>query len=113
MIYIENESSLFPVCSSYDGDVYEGMRHGFGVFRCKNNKMSYHGDWALGKKHGKVIFCFVLFKLDFESGEKKYVLPLPRLATLSIVKTVSFSKLYTCKIVKKPPCATYITTHGL
>lgn len=41
-------------CSAYDGEVLNGKRHGIGTFKCKNNKLSYSGEWSLGKRHGKV-----------------------------------------------------------
>ena len=40
--------------SVYEGEVLEGLRHGFGTFHCGHNKLSYTGEWRKGRKHGKV-----------------------------------------------------------
>ena len=40
--------------SVYDGEVFNGLRHGFGTFRCADGRLSYTGEWTLGKRHGKV-----------------------------------------------------------
>lgn len=42
------------VCSSYDGDVLNGLRHGIGTFVDKDGKLIYTGEWEQGKRHGKV-----------------------------------------------------------
>lgn len=41
-------------CSVYDGEVLNGKRYGIGIFKCKNNKLFYLGEWLLGKCYGKV-----------------------------------------------------------
>ena len=41
-------------CSTYVGDVVDGLRHGVGTFVDTNGKLSYTGEWHLGKRHGKV-----------------------------------------------------------
>ena len=38
----------------YDGEVEEGLRHGFGTFVSSNKLRSYTGEWYCGKRHGKV-----------------------------------------------------------
>ena len=38
----------------YDGDVQDGLRHGFGTFVSANKDKSYTGEWFEGKRHGKV-----------------------------------------------------------
>ena len=46
------------IFSWYDGDVYEGWRHGIGMFISPKTEMSYEGEWKMGKKHGKVCYIF-------------------------------------------------------
>lgn len=40
--------------SSYEGEVYNGIRHGTGTYTCAKNGVSYTGQWDRGKRHGKV-----------------------------------------------------------
>ena len=47
-------SLCFMYCSTYEGDVVQGKRHGHGTFRWKDNTMSYTGDWVQGLRTGKV-----------------------------------------------------------
>lgn len=42
----------WPDRTSYEGEVKEGYRHGYGVFR--RNQTTYAGQWVRGKRHGKV-----------------------------------------------------------
>lgn len=44
----------WPDGSTYEGEVIDGMRNGFGVFRCSTRPVSYIGHWCQGKRHGKV-----------------------------------------------------------
>lgn len=44
----------WPDGSTYEGEVVGGMRHGFGMFKCSTQPVSYIGHWCHGKRHGKV-----------------------------------------------------------
>ena len=45
-------------CSTYEGDVVNGLRHGVGELHAVSLGLSYNGDWVSGKQHGKVSpFC--------------------------------------------------------
>lgn len=39
--------------ATYEGDVFQGRRHGKGVFKSGRTSMMYSGDWADGKRNGK------------------------------------------------------------
>lgn len=39
--------------ATYDGEVYQGRRHGEGVFKSGRTSMMYSGGWADGKRNGK------------------------------------------------------------
>jgi len=41
-------------CSTYEGDVVSGMRHGVGMLHSVSLGVTYSGDWVMGKQHGKV-----------------------------------------------------------
>uniref|UniRef100_A0AC11ERR4 Uncharacterized protein n=1 Tax=Ovis aries TaxID=9940 RepID=A0AC11ERR4_SHEEP len=43
----------WPDGSTYEGEVVSGMRHGFGMFKCSTQPVSYIGHWCHGKRHGK------------------------------------------------------------
>ncbi|XP_004691715.1 PREDICTED: radial spoke head 10 homolog B [Condylura cristata] len=43
----------WPDGSTYEGEVKNGMRNGFGMFKCSMQPMSYVGHWCHGKRHGK------------------------------------------------------------
>ena len=57
--------------SSYEGEVQNGLRHGYGTFRCPGNKMSYTGEWVMGKRQGKVGSGFLQLKQI--NRKQKYV----------------------------------------
>ncbi|KAH0506495.1 Radial spoke head 10-like protein B [Microtus ochrogaster] len=44
----------WPDGSTYEGEVINGMRNGFGMFKCGTQPVSYIGHWCHGKRHGKV-----------------------------------------------------------
>ena len=46
---------MWPDGSTYEGDVINGLRHGFGTFMCANGRTSYTGHWQNGKRNGKVL----------------------------------------------------------
>ncbi|OBS60615.1 hypothetical protein A6R68_08243, partial [Neotoma lepida] len=43
----------WPDGSTYEGEVTNGMRNGFGMFKCATQPVSYIGHWCHGKRHGK------------------------------------------------------------
>ncbi len=44
----------WPDGSTYEGYVFNGLRHGFGTFTAATGQCSYSGQWQNGKKNGKV-----------------------------------------------------------
>lgn len=44
----------WPDGSTYEGEVTNGLRNGFGMFKCSTQPVSYVGHWCHGKRHGKV-----------------------------------------------------------
>lgn len=44
----------WPDGSTYKGEVVNGKRNGFGVFKCVTQPVSYIGQWCQGKRHGMV-----------------------------------------------------------
>ncbi|XP_021042888.1 radial spoke head 10 homolog B [Mus pahari] len=43
----------WPDGSTYEGGVFNGLRNGFGMFKCGTQPVSYIGHWCQGKRHGK------------------------------------------------------------
>lgn len=43
----------WPDGSMYEGEVVNGMRNGFGMFKCSTQRVSYIGHWCNGRRHGK------------------------------------------------------------
>uniref|UniRef100_A0A8C6S1Q6 Radial spoke head 10 homolog B (Chlamydomonas) n=1 Tax=Nannospalax galili TaxID=1026970 RepID=A0A8C6S1Q6_NANGA len=43
----------WPDGSTYEGEVRNGLRNGFGMFKCSTQSVSYIGHWCHGKRHGK------------------------------------------------------------
>ena len=46
-------TTQYALRNTYDGELYQGMRHGFGVFRYANGAR-YEGEWKHNVKSGKV-----------------------------------------------------------
>ncbi|KAF6082824.1 hypothetical protein HJG60_016695 [Phyllostomus discolor] len=42
----------WPDGSTYKGEVVNGKRNGFGVFKCVTQPVSYIGQWCQGRRHG-------------------------------------------------------------
>lgn len=40
--------------STYEGEVYNGIRHGTGKYKSAKTCTTYRGQWHKGKRHGKV-----------------------------------------------------------
>ncbi|OWK11449.1 RSPH10B [Cervus elaphus hippelaphus] len=49
----------WPDGSTYEGEVVNGKRHGFGMFKCSTQPVSYIGHWCHGKRHGKVEYAIL------------------------------------------------------
>lgn len=47
-------SYTWPNGCTYDGEVYNCLRHGMGTYKSLKNSVEYTGEWSLGKRHGKV-----------------------------------------------------------
>ncbi|XP_040607246.1 radial spoke head 10 homolog B isoform X3 [Mesocricetus auratus] len=43
----------WPDGSTYEGEIINGMRNGFGMFKCGTQPVSYIGHWCHGRRHGK------------------------------------------------------------
>lgn len=43
---------ILPDLSYYQGDFFEGLFHGNGIFYISSTFMLYSGGWKAGKKHG-------------------------------------------------------------
>jgi len=46
-------TTQYSLRNTYDGELYQGMRHGFGVFHYANGAR-YEGEWKFNVKSGKV-----------------------------------------------------------
>lgn len=54
----------YCLLSSYTGQVMDGLRNGWGCYKCAGSNVVYTGEWKDGKRHGKVTMnkicvCFV------------------------------------------------------
>lgn len=49
----------WPDGNTYDGEVYNCLRHGIGTYKSSKNSVVYTGQWGLGKRHGTVRFTHV------------------------------------------------------
>ena len=43
---------------TYDGHVYDGLRHGYGTFILHDSNTKYIGEWEEGRRHGKGIIYY-------------------------------------------------------
>ena len=43
-----------PPNSAYVGEVLNGVRHGYGTYRCLASGVTYTGQWVAGRRQGKV-----------------------------------------------------------
>lgn len=50
--------------SYYEGEFYEGLFHGNGVFCISSSPMVYSGGWKAGKKHGACVLR-LKFLIDY------------------------------------------------
>jgi len=55
-------TTQYSLRNTYDGQLFQGMRHGFGVFHYANGAC-YEGEWKYNVKSGKV--CTFIFCLHF------------------------------------------------
>jgi len=68
-------TTQYSVRNTYDGQLFQGMRHGFGIFHYANGAR-YEGEWKYNVKSGKVCsficrFIFIgllLYKCTVMSG---------------------------------------------
>ena len=44
----------FHFFSCYTGQLIDGLRNGWGCFKCANSNVVYTGEWKNTKRHGKV-----------------------------------------------------------
>ena len=51
--YQPSHASIPTGNSTYEGEVYDGYRHGYGVYRRHGSLITYAGDWRRGRRHGK------------------------------------------------------------
>ncbi|XP_068610987.1 radial spoke head 10 homolog B [Brachionichthys hirsutus] len=59
----------WPGGSSYNGTVYNGIRHGTGTYKSENGTMSYTGQWHQGKRHGKGVFYYNRNETSWYDGD--------------------------------------------
>jgi hypothetical protein len=50
-----------PHCATYEGEVFNGKRHGMGTFKSGNNPVIYEGEWNLGRRYGKVFWRLLFY----------------------------------------------------
>nr|CAD7576148.1 unnamed protein product [Timema californicum] len=66
----------WPDLSWYEGEVYCGYRHGYGMFVSSCHKVAYLGQWRMGQKHGKGLILYDdqredLYDGDWVAGERQ------------------------------------------
>uniref|UniRef100_A0A3P8RJ35 Radial spoke head component 1 n=1 Tax=Amphiprion percula TaxID=161767 RepID=A0A3P8RJ35_AMPPE len=59
----------WPDGSSYTGEVYNGIRHGIGTYKCPKNNEFYRGQWNQGKRHGKGTVYYNEDKTSWYKGD--------------------------------------------
>ena len=47
--------------SSYTGQVVDGLRNGWGSYKCADSNVVYTGEWKDGKRHGRVTIIYQNF----------------------------------------------------
>lgn len=63
---------IFDTENEYDGDLVNGLRHGVGNYKSKDDSVKYTGEWKKGLKHGKgdLILKNFIYSGDWENGQK-------------------------------------------
>ena len=51
----------------YNGNLQEGKRHGFGIYRYSNGDV-YEGDWKNDQRHGKGIYISESDKIKYDGA---------------------------------------------
>ena len=64
-LYCGTDLLLQKNFSYYIGEVFDGLRHGQGVYFCAESESKYDGQWCNGMRHGKG-------KLFYDSTESFY-----------------------------------------
>uniref|UniRef100_A0A3B4TLX9 Uncharacterized protein n=1 Tax=Seriola dumerili TaxID=41447 RepID=A0A3B4TLX9_SERDU len=59
----------WPNGSTYTGEVYNGIRHGTGIYKCAINGVLYRGQWDQGKRHGKGVVYYNQDKTSWYKGD--------------------------------------------
>ncbi|KAK0147135.1 Radial spoke head 10 B [Merluccius polli] len=55
--------------SSYEGDIYNGIRHGIGTHRCAVSPVLYRGQWHRGKRQGKGVIYYSRDETSWYDGD--------------------------------------------
>ena len=42
----------------YEGDVLDGLRHGYGTMTFTDSPVVYEGEWQMGKRHGRGVLYY-------------------------------------------------------
>ena len=80
--------------STYDGEVADGLRRGFGTFQHGPTCISYSGDWVMSKRHGKVCFYLFIFSISFTSNTLTYVHMCVCVLCVYVVRVCVWLQLY-------------------
>jgi len=62
----------YSLRNTYDGELYQGMRHGFGIFHYANGAR-YEGQWKYNVKSGKVclgLYCTVIIQTSSPANSR-------------------------------------------
>lgn len=60
------------ISSNYQGEIQNGLRHGYGVYFYENSFFRYEGEWLNGLKHGRgklIMKDGSFYEGDFKDGE--------------------------------------------
>ena len=73
---------VWPDGSWYEGEVFHGLRNGYGIYETGNKGIRYEGEWKNGLRHGKGKQIFMSggvyegdFKKGYKSGQGKMTYP--------------------------------------
>ncbi|CAM4608507.1 unnamed protein product [Leuciscus chuanchicus] len=55
--------------STYEGDIYQGIRHGVGVYTCSRTSTVYRGQWYLGKRQGQGVIYYNQASTSWYKGD--------------------------------------------
>lgn len=55
----------------YEGELLNGLRHGYGTLRFTDSHVVYEGEWQYGKRHGRGVLYYDALRSSYFEGARR------------------------------------------